>query len=129
MKNSKFAIAFVCRILKESMKAKFFNPRNPWLYSLLSLLKEIYDIQMATGIGPQDNLMEIEALFVTLGAQDIKPNGLLTPAHIYINQTAKRELERFYTKIRLIIPSSIVDTSIPAVEESKSREAQMSQIS
>lgn len=44
-KNSRFAVAFVCRILKESGRSQFFTHNNPWLKSLLGILREIYDIQ------------------------------------------------------------------------------------
>ena len=43
VKNGLLAVAFVCRVLKESQHSHVFTPRNPWMQSLLSILKEIYD--------------------------------------------------------------------------------------
>lgn len=42
-KNRRLAVAFVCRIIKESVHSKVFTIRNPWMNSLLSILREIYD--------------------------------------------------------------------------------------
>ena len=64
-RNSLLAVAFVCRILKESQVSSVFTPRNPWMNSLLSLLKEIYDqCQTVPGKpGTDDKRLEIESLF------------------------------------------------------------------
>jgi len=43
VKNNRLAVTFVCRILKESVNARVFTVRNPWILSLLSILREIYD--------------------------------------------------------------------------------------
>lgn len=86
VKNSRFAVAFVCRILKESVKSRYFTPLNPWINSLLGILREIYDFtqmmqsQSALGGSHHDNEMEINGLFVTLSltsTSDVKPHGIM----------------------------------------------------
>jgi CCR4-NOT transcription complex subunit 1 len=42
-KNRRLAVAFVCRILKESQHSRVFTVRNPWCNTLLCILREIYD--------------------------------------------------------------------------------------
>lgn len=101
-KNSRFAVAFVCRIVKESSRSQFFNAHNPWLKSLLSLLREIYDIQQ----GVQDVTMEIDTTVMHLGLHiaEIKPQGLL--GDVYLNMSNKRELEYLLRMNRIIMPSA-----------------------
>lgn len=105
-KNSRFAVAFVCRILKESGRSQFFNAHNPWIGSLLSLLREIYEIQQ----GVQDITMEIDALFLHLGIQDIKPQGLL--GEVYLNAANKRELDYLLKQTRIIMPTNANQSSV-----------------
>jgi hypothetical protein len=42
-KNRRMSVAFVCRILKECSNSRVFSPRNPWVNTLLQILREIYD--------------------------------------------------------------------------------------
>ena len=70
-KNSRFPVAFVCRILKESRSSKLFTPKNPWMLSLLQILKEMYEnAHIQSNIGNAaintDNIMEIDSLFTAL---------------------------------------------------------------
>jgi CCR4-NOT transcription complex subunit 1 len=81
-KNRRLAVAFVCRILKESNHSKVFTPRNPWMNTLLCILREIYDYSqpMQNKQHHADNLMEIDSLFKSLNvsnSSDIKPHGIL----------------------------------------------------
>ena len=39
----RYVIIFVCRIFKECSKSQIFKPVNPWIKSILSILREIYD--------------------------------------------------------------------------------------
>lgn len=43
--RNKYVIIFVCRILREAPKSQIqiFNRSNPWIVSLLEILREIYD--------------------------------------------------------------------------------------
>lgn len=46
--QKKYVIIFVCRILREAPKSQqiqIFNRNNPWVLSLLEILREIYDPQ------------------------------------------------------------------------------------
>lgn len=45
--RNKYVVIFVCRILREAPKAQLmiFNRTNPWIASLIEILREIYDPQ------------------------------------------------------------------------------------
>lgn len=42
--NKKLVITFVCRILKEAAKSQIFKVNNPWIHSILQILREMYDL-------------------------------------------------------------------------------------
>jgi hypothetical protein len=44
VKNRKLAVIFVCRILKESQNSRIFGLSNPWVATLLSILKEMHNL-------------------------------------------------------------------------------------
>ena len=111
-RNSLLAVAFVCRILKESHHSNVFTPRNPWMHSLLSILKEIYDLSQTTPAKPgtDDERLEIESLFkaVNVGqVHDVKPHGILSTLQspsAFHDQVLRRELEYMHRRIKLILP-------------------------
>lgn len=45
--RNRYVIIFVCRILREAPKSQIqiFNRSNPWILSLLEILREIYEPQ------------------------------------------------------------------------------------
>lgn len=47
LNRSKYVIIFVCNILRQAPKSsiQIFNRTNPWITSLLEILREIYDPQ------------------------------------------------------------------------------------
>ena len=47
-RNRRLTTVFICRILKESIKSQIFRVSNPWINSLLQVLREIYDYCLAT---------------------------------------------------------------------------------
>jgi hypothetical protein len=46
-RNRRLTAVFICRILKESVKSQIFRVSNPWINSLLQVLREIYDYCLA----------------------------------------------------------------------------------
>lgn len=81
-KNRRLSVAFVSRILKEAQHSRVFTPRNPWVNTLLQILREIYDFSqpMQNKQHHAENLMEIDSLFKCLNVQnfnEIKPHGIL----------------------------------------------------
>lgn len=113
IKNSRLAVTFVCRILKESQHSRVLTPRNPWINSLLSILREIYDYSqpLHSKQGNADNSMEIDSLFKALNVQssaEIKPHGILQglqSAGGFLDQALRRELDFVYKKTKMILPS------------------------
>lgn len=112
VKNCLLAVAFVCRVLKESQHSNVFTPRNPWMQSLLSILKEIYDqSQSPNKPGNDEKRLEIESLFkaVNVGQMhEIKPHGILTGLQSqagFHDQVLRRELEFVHKKTKMILPS------------------------
>jgi CCR4-NOT transcription complex subunit 1 len=86
VKNRKLAVTFVCRILKESQQSRVFNLRNPWMSTLLSILREMHNLSSINSPGQPnipnstEYLPEIDLLFKTLNVQNlaiIKPHGIL----------------------------------------------------
>lgn len=80
--NKKLVITFVCRILKEAAKSQIFKVNNPWIHSILQILREIYDLCHPNHSPQPQNeiIMEIEALFKAMNInnlQDIQPSGAL----------------------------------------------------
>jgi hypothetical protein len=72
---------FVCRILKESAKSQIFRVTNPWVVSLLQVLREIYDYCLAAQFKQGEEIrIEIESLFKALNDTniiDVAPAGIL----------------------------------------------------
>lgn len=69
VKNRKLAVTFVCRILKESQHSKVFNLRNPWISTLLSILREMHNYSQSMQPGQPSSseyLPEIDLLFKAL---------------------------------------------------------------
>lgn len=102
-KNRKLAVAFVCGILKESNQSRVFSPRNPWIHSLLQILREI---QESAAPNPS---YEIESLFTLLKASapqvfiELKPHGILQ--NFELDPVIRKELEFILKKPRIILPS------------------------
>ena len=109
----------MCGILKESLQSRVFTPRNPWIYSLLSVLREVQDYSQPVPGRPasQEQLHtthEIDALYAALKPQspqvlaELKPHGLL---HCLENPSSlgdpviRKELEFILNKPRVILPS------------------------
>ena len=69
VKNRKLAVTFVCRILKESQHSRVFTLRNPWIGTLLSILREMHNFSQIIQPGQPNSseyLPEIDLLFKAL---------------------------------------------------------------
>jgi hypothetical protein len=115
VKNRKLAVLFVCRILKETQASRVFNLRNPWMISMLTLLREIQLIGQASNQwGNNEFNIEIEFLFKTLNIQnpnDIKPSGILeslNKPNNFVTKALKHELEHIQKKVKFILPANLM---------------------
>jgi hypothetical protein len=109
VKNSRLAVAFVCRILKESVHSQVFTPHNPWVKSLLGLLREVYDIQHS--VQDVQVTMEIETLVRGLGllrVHDIQPIGLLNDIYHNVPKILQ-ERQHLLAMKRMIMPPNGAD--------------------
>lgn len=82
VKNKKLAVVFVCRILKESSASRVFNLRNPWMITMMQILREVSNLQgiLVKSQGSNEIQLEIESLFKSLNVQnlfDLKPHGII----------------------------------------------------
>lgn len=110
MKNARFAVAFVCRILKETVHSQVFTPHNPWVKSLLGLLREVYDIQHSV----QDVTMEIETLVRGLGlhrVHDLQPIGLLSDIYHNVPKILE-ERQHLLAMKRIVMPPNGADVQV-----------------
>ena len=77
IQNKKYVIIFVCRILREAPKSslQIFNRQNPWVLSLIEIVREIYDPSKQ---GDEVQL-EIQILFKEfgLGLNEFTTHGFL----------------------------------------------------
>lgn len=65
-------MVFVCRILKESAKSQIFRASNPWVGSLMQVLREIYDYCLTPQLKQGEEIrIEIESLFKALNDTNI----------------------------------------------------------
>jgi hypothetical protein len=75
--RNRYVVIFVCRILREAPKAQLqvFNRSNPWVYSLLELLREIYDPQKPS----EETQTEIQLVLKEFGINihDFQTSGFL----------------------------------------------------
>lgn len=82
-RNRRLTVVFVSRVLKESTKSHIFRVGNPWINSLLQVLREIYDYCCASNqLAKHGDEMriEIESLFKALNdtqIHDIPSAGIL----------------------------------------------------
>lgn len=114
-KNRRLAVAFVCRIIKECGNSRVFGPRNPWVNTLLQILREIYDLsqlpnQTQNKQHNSENIMEIDSLFKSLNIQnfnEIKAHGilqnLLNPNN-FCDPAVIQELNYIYKKKKVVLP-------------------------
>ena len=74
----RLVLSFVCRIIKESKGSTVFKPSNPWLSSILGLLKEIYAYPDSDRF-QHDLYQEIESTFIHLNTniRDFPTSGVL----------------------------------------------------
>lgn len=109
-------MTFVCRVLKESQHSRVFTPRNPWINTLMAILREVYDITLHSDLTHNrqpnsDHLMEIDSLFKALNVQgpgEIKPHGILRTLqspNAVPDQVVRRELDFMHKKVKVILPS------------------------
>ena len=124
-------MTFVCRILKESQHSRVFTPRNPWINTLMAILREISELSQLYDLPHNrqpnsDHLMEIDSLFKALNVQnsaEIKPHGILqtlqSPGGL-LDQVVRKELDFMHKKVKVILPSQPAPPpSPPGPEESK----------
>ena len=82
--SRRIIICFACNIIKECSKSLIFKPQNPWLSSILQILREIIDCLQLPGMKVLKDKEEIESELVFLfksfniqNVNDILPSGIL----------------------------------------------------
>ena len=64
--NRKLIISFSCNIIKECTKSVIFKVQNPWLHSILQILREIIDCLQMPNMKLVKDREEIESELVFL---------------------------------------------------------------
>jgi len=111
-----FVVPFVAKVLEPASKSKIFQPPNPWLWSMLSVLVELHnepDLKL-------NHKFEIEVLCknLNLNINDIAVKGILRNYEIVDEQLTKHKESQttVVTTTNKIetLPSSLVATQLPS---------------
>ena len=110
VKNKKFAIVFVCRILRESEQSRVFTQKNPWVSSIIQSLREI---PFGGNSDVQTIELEIQSTFKALKINliEIKPNGLIDCMRQPLTSCTsamRKEIDYLHKRQKLILPPTAI---------------------